>query len=192
MQFTAFHSFAGQSLLVVTLLFVFAACWDRPPPDQALPFRAHEARPSPNAVVSQTIGTTLVTISYGRPRVNGRQVFGALEAFDEVWRAGANEATVFAVSDDVTINGQPLPAGTYGFFAIPTEGTWTLIFNTQADQWGAYDYDARHDTLRVSVQPEAGSHQEWLNYSFDDLTETSAKAVLHWDTVKVAFTIATQ
>ena len=192
MRFTAFDSFAGQSLLVVTLLLVFAACWDRPPPDQALPFRTHEARPSPNASVSQTVGTTLVTITYGRPGVKGRQVFGGLEAFGEVWRAGANEATVFAVSDDVTIDGQPLAAGTYAFFAIPTGDAWMLIFNTQADQWGAYDYDASHDALRISVQPEAGLHQEWLMYAFDDLTDTSARAVLHWDTVKVPFTVATR
>lgn len=192
MRSIAFRSFAGQSILVVTLLFAFAACWDRPPPEQELPFRAHEARPSPNAAVSQTIGATLVTITYGRPGVKGRQVFGDLEAYGEVWRAGANEATVFAVSDDVTIDGQPLAAGTYGFFAIPNEGQWALIFNTQADQWGAYDYDASHDALRITVQPEAGPHQEWLQYSFDDLTETSAKALLQWHTVTVPFTIATR
>lgn len=191
MRGIAFNSFTGPSLVVVVLLLVFSAC-DRPPPDQALPFRAHEARPSPNATVSQTIGTTLVTITYGRPGVKGRQIFGELIAFGEVWRAGANEATVFAVSDDVTIDGQPLAAGTYGFFAIPTEGAWTLLFNTQADQWGAFDHDASCDTLRISVQPEAGPHQEWLRYAFDDLTETSARVVLEWDTLKVPFTIATR
>ena len=76
---------------------------------QAIPLRANEARPSPNASVTQTIGTTIVTITYGRPGVKGRQVFGGLEAYGEVWRAGANEATVFSVTDDVSINGQALP-----------------------------------------------------------------------------------
>ena len=155
-----------------------------------LPPRVNEARPSPNASVAQTIGTTEVTITYGRPGVKGRQVFGGLEQYGNVWRAGANEATVIHFTDDVTIEGQPLAAGAYAFFAIPGETEWTLIFNEQAEQWGAFDHDPAQDALRVTVTPESGPQQEWLSYSFDDLTDTSATVVLAWDTVRVPFTIA--
>ena len=158
-----------------------------------LPVRANtEARPSPNATVSQTIGTTVVTVTYGRPGVKGRDVFGGLEQYGAVWRAGANEATVFHTSDDVTINGQALPAGAYAFFVIPQEnGPWTIIFNQVAEQWGAFDHDDSQDVLRLEVTPEEGPMQEWLEYSFEDLGDTSATAVLHWDTVRLPFTIAT-
>ena len=158
----------------------------------AVPPRANdEARPSPNARVGQTIGTTDVLITYGRPGDKGRQVFGELEPYGNVWRAGANEATVIAFSDDVLIEGQPLAAGSYALFAIPGETEWTLIFNRQAEQWGAFDHDEAQDALRVTVTPEEGAAQEWLAYTFDDLTDTSATAVLHWSTTRVPFTIST-
>lgn len=214
MTYQTYPVFARLPLLLVVLLTVFAACTQQqqPAPEAEvessgdaqpvamqdasdapmLPPRANEARPSPNARVSQDIGTATVTVTYGRPAVKGREVFGGLEEYGAVWRAGANEATVFAVTDDVTIEGQPLPAGVYGFFAIPNEDEWTLIFNNQAAQWGAFDYDESQDALRVTVQPEEGPQQEWLQYSFEDLTGTSARAVLHWDTVRVPFTIAVQ
>ena len=156
----------------------------------AIPPRADEARPSPNARVNQTIGTTEVTITYGRPGVKGRDVFGGLEPYGQVWRAGANEATVFHATGDVTINGEPLPAGVYGFFAIPGEDEWTLIFNREAEQWGAFDYDEEQDALRVKVTPEEGPHQEWLEYYFENLSDTSATAVLHWAETRVPFTVA--
>ena len=159
---------------------------------QAIPLRANEARPSPNASVTQTVGTTIVTMTYGRPGVKGRDIYGGLVPYGSVWRTGANEATVFSVTSDVTINGEALPAGVYAFFAIPNEGDWTLIFNKQAAQWGAFDYDESQDALRVTATPEEGQMEEWLTYYFDDLTGSAAKAYLHWDTVRVPFTISTQ
>ncbi len=178
-----------KGLLVAGLLFAGAASSSA----QEIPPRANdEARPSPNAMVSQTVGTTVVTVSYGRPGVKGRTVFGELEAFGELWRAGANEATVFAFSDDVTINGEPLAAGAYAFFAVPGEEEWTLVFNEQAEQWGAYRYDDAQDALRVTVTATAAPHEEWLSYSFDELTDTSARCLLRWSDVAVPFTIAVQ
>ena len=202
--------FASLSCTLLALLFVFTACAPQEEAstaeasaDQAqpvalqaappsIPMRANEARSSPNASVTQSIGTTTVTITYGRPGVKGRQVFGDLEAYGAVWRTGANEATVFSVTDDVTINGEALPAGVYSFFAIPTEGDWTLIFNKQAEQWGAFDYDESQDALRVTVTPEEGPQNEWLAYYFGDLAGSSATAYLHWDTVRVPFTIGVE
>lgn len=150
-----------------------------------------EARPSPNAAVSQTIGTTIVTINYGRPSVKGRKVFGDLEPYGKVWRTGANEATTITFSDDVQVEGQTLKAGTYGFFTEPGEQEWTIIFNNVPAQWGAFDYDQSKDALRVNVSPEEGSHMEQFMIYFEDVTDNSANVILHWDTTRVPFTIQT-
>lgn len=147
-----------------------------------------QARSSPNAAVSQTIGTTVVDITYGRPGVKGREVFGGLEAYGEVWRTGANESTAITFSDDVTIEGETLPAGTYSLYTIPGEEEWTVIFNAKLS-WGT-EYDMAEDVLRVTVTPEQNAPQrEWFMIYFRDLSSESAECVLHWDTVRVPFTI---
>ena len=147
-----------------------------------------EPRVSPNAAVSQTIGTTEVRITYGRPQVNGRTIFGELVSYDEVWRTGANEATTFSVSSDVTIEGEPLSAGTYSLYTIPGEETWTLIFNNIADQWGT-NYDQSEDALRVEVTPESAPSREMMTFLFEEVTDTSGTCVLHWAEVRVPFEI---
>lgn len=147
-------------------------------------------RTSPAASVSQVIGVTEVTIDYHRPAVRERTVWGALVPYGEVWRAGANDRTTFTVSDDVEVEGEPLPAGTYGLLAIPETGAWTLIFSEVADAWGAFDYSPDNDALRVRVTPEEGPPREWLQYGFEHLGDDSATAVLHWDRLKVPFTIS--
>lgn len=146
-------------------------------------------RVSPNATVSQTIGTTRINITYGRPSVKGRDVFGGLQPYGEVWRTGANEATTITFSDDVTIEGEELNAGTYGLFTIPGEGEWTVIFNNVPNQWGAFDYDSNKDALRVSVQPEKGPHMEQLMFYFENVTQDSATCVIHWSDTKVPFSV---
>ena len=154
------------------------------------PMRANdEARVSPNAGVMQTIGTTMVHIMYGRPSVNDREIFGGLVPYDEVWRTGANEATTITFSGDVTIEGQPLAAGTYGLFTLPTADSWTFIFNNTADQWGAFDYDSAEDALRVTVQPTNEFPVEQMAFWFDEVSATSAKAVLGWAGTMAAFEI---
>ena len=163
----------------------------------AAPVRASdEARPSPNAVAGQTIGTTQVTVTYGRPSVRGRAVFGpdttALVPYGQVWRLGANEATVATFSDDVRVAGQPLAAGTYAVFAVPTAGEWTVVFNRTAAQWGAFKYDQGEDALRVSATPEALAQPvETFEIGFDSVTDTSAEMVLSWDRVRVPVRIKT-
>lgn len=145
----------------------------------------NEPRVSPNAGISQTIGTTVITIEYGRPGVKERPIWGSLVPYDEVWRAGANEATTISFSADVMIEGNRLPAGTYGLFTIPGKDEWTVIFNKVAKQWGAYKYDAAQDALRVKVKPVASEHTEWLAYCFGDLTPTGGKLLLKWEKVTV-------
>src|SRR5271154_6676258 len=110
-------------------------------------------RPSQHAEVVQRIGVTDITINYSRPLVNGRKVFGGLEAYGKVWRAGANENTTITFTDPVTIEGKPLDKGTYGLHMIPNADEWTIIFSKNSTSWGAFTYDQAEDALRVTVKP---------------------------------------
>ncbi len=113
-----------------------------------------ENRVSPAATASATIGGNTVTVNYSSPAVKGRPIWGALVPYDQVWRTGANEATMVTFTQDVTIMGQALNKRTYALFTIPTADVWTVIFNYKETQWGAFKYDAAEDALRVSIKPE--------------------------------------
>jgi len=183
---------------------------------QQPPLQIKPLRPSQKASVMQTVGVTDITITYSRPPVKGRTIFADAPAsmtarakgeatldnqnerqkgepivpFGHVWRAGANEATMFVVTDDVLINGQPLKAGTYSMHAIPGKEEWTIIFNNDAGQWGSFTYDDKKDALRVKTKPQTVSdNQEWLTYFFDPVTDNSATANLRWEKVRVPFTV---
>ncbi len=110
-------------------------------------------RASPPATVSQKLGETTITISYGQPSVKGRTIGVDLEPLPEkVWRAGANETTVFEVDKEVLVEGKLLPAGKYGFFILQQGGkSWNLIFNKTWDKWGT-KYDAANDLFRIPVR----------------------------------------
>jgi len=112
-----------------------------------------ENRVSPQATATATIGTNTITVNYSSPAVKGRPIWGALVPYGEVWRTGANEATTVTFTQDVTIQGQTLSAATYSFFTIPTDTTWTIIFNNEETQWGAFKYDQSDDALRIQVTP---------------------------------------
>ena len=135
---------------------------------------------SPHARVTQTVGLTDLTVDYHRPAVNGREVWGELVPYGEVWRAGANENTVFETSTDIEVEGAALPAGRYGLHMIPTDAAWTVIFSTVDGAWGSYSYDPSEDALRVSVTPRDAGPQERLAYRFDAPDDDSAVLVLHW------------
>jgi hypothetical protein len=183
---------------------------------QQPPLAVKPIRPSQKASVMQTIGVTDVTITYSRPPVKGRTIFADAPAtmaarakgeatldnqnerkagepivpYDHVWRAGANEATMFVVTDDVLINGQPLKAGTYSMHAVPGKEEWTIIFNNDAGQWGSFTYDEKKDALRVKTKPQTVSdNQELLSYSFDPVTENAATVNLRWEKIRVPFTV---
>jgi Protein of unknown function (DUF2911) len=183
---------------------------------QQPPLQIKPIRPSQKASVMQTIGVTDITITYSRPPVKGRTIFADAPAsmaarakgeatldnqndrqkgepispYGHVWRAGANEATMFAVTDDVLINGQPLKAGTYSMHAIPGKDEWTIIFNNDAGQWGSFTYDEKKDALRVKTKPQtANDNQEWLMYYFDPVADTSATVNLRWEKLRVPFTV---
>jgi len=140
-------------------------------------------RVSPNASVSQTIGTTEVTVTYGRPGVRDREIFGGLVPFDEVWRTGANESTAITFSDDVVVEGEELEAGTYSFYTLPGMDEWAVIFNNNLS-WGT-EYDESMDQLRVTVQPQEAELMEQMMIYFEEVSEESGHMVIHWAQLKV-------
>ena len=144
-------------------------------------------RPSPKATVSQTVGLTDITITYCRPSVKGRTIWGGLVPYDQVWRTGANEATTITFSDDVTVEGTKLPAGTYGLFTIPGKEEWTVIFNKGAKQWGAYEYKQAEDVLRIKVKPIASEFRELLTLGFPAVATESATIAIAWEKLFVPF-----
>ncbi len=145
-------------------------------------------RVSPGARVTQIIGMSEVSIFYHRPGVKGREIWGKLLPYGQVWRAGANEPTMFTFSDPVRIAGKSLAAGTYRFVLIPEEKEWTVAFNSEVRNWGTV-YEEKYDTLRFTVTPQSGPHEEWLSYSFSELTPTSAIVTLAWEKVRIPFKI---
>ena len=153
-----------------------------PPAPSRSPCRPTATTSSP---VTQNIGLVKVTVDYSSPDVhapNGddraRQDLGrarplrlrtwASAPAQCPWRAGANENTVFTVSHDVKIEGQPLPAGRYGLHMMPDEEEWTVIFSKNSTSWGSYTYDPAEDALRVNVKPAKSEYREWLTYEFTD------------------------
>ena len=172
-------------------------------------------RPSQKASVTQTIGVTDVTITYSRPGVKGRRIWGdplpeqaatkgeatldnqnsrpkdaPIVPYGHIWRTGANEATSFVVTDDVLINDQKLPAGTYSLHTIPTKDEWTIVFNGTANQWGSFNYDPAKDTLRVKAKPQmVAENQEWLAFNIDPVGEDTARVNIRWEKLSVPFTV---
>lgn len=131
------------------------------------------SRPSPPATATGKIGKANVTISYSSPSVKGRKVWGDLVPYGQVWRAGANEATIFETDSELTIQGKKLPAGKYSLFAIAGENEWTFIFNTETGQWGIKrsgeaNLDRAKDALTVTAKPKkSGTSNEKLIYTVD-------------------------
>src|SRR2546423_8520323 len=183
---------------------------------QQPPLQVKPLRPSQKASVMQTIGVTDITITYSRPPVKGRTIFADAPAamaarakgeatldnqnerkpgepivpYNHVWRAGANEATMFVTTDDVLINGQPLKAGTYSLHTVPGKEEWTIIFNNDAGQWGSFTYDEKKDALRVKTKAQMVSeNQEWLEYTFDPVTDNAAQVNIRWEKMRVPFTV---
>jgi len=146
-------------------------------------------RVSPKATVTQVVGVTDVTINYCRPSVRGRAVWGSLVPLDKVWRTGANEATTITFGDEVTVGDTKLPAGTYGLFTVPGREEWTIVFNKGAKQWGAFNYNAADDVLRVKVKPQTASFTELMTFTFTGVGATSAEVALTWEKLRIAFTL---
>jgi hypothetical protein len=147
-------------------------------------------RVSQRGTVSQRIGLTDITIVYHRPTVGGREIWGKTVPYGKVWRAGANENSTITFSDDVSVEGKPLAAGTYGLHTIPDKDQWTIIFSKNSTSWGSFSYDEKEDALRVTTQPHAAESFEVLTYVFDDIKPDSAVATLRWEKLAVPIHIS--
>lgn len=146
-------------------------------------------RTSQRASVTQRIGLTDITITYHRPAVGGREIWGKTVPYGKIWRAGANENTTISFTDDVTIEGKPLIAGSYGLHAIPDKDQWTIIFSKNSTSWGSFSYDEKEDALRVTVKPHTAEAFEQLTYTFESVKPESAVATLRWEKLAVPFQI---
>lgn len=171
------ESFAALTL-AITLLFAEGSYTQN-----------QKIRVSPKAGVSQTVGLTDISISYSRPGVKGRTIWGELVPYGKVWRAGADEATKITFSTDVLIEGKKLLAGSYSFFVIPNKNEWTIIFNKVSDQWGAFEYNETQDALRLKVKTQTIDFQEWLTYSFYKTSDNTALISLVWEKMKIIFKV---
>lgn len=144
-----------------------------------------KAPASPSATAEGTIAGKKITISYAQPAVKGRKIWGDLVPFDKVWRTGANNATTITFDKDVKIEGQALKAGKYAIFTIPTATDWTFIFNSKADQWGAYSYSDKEDVLKVKVKSgKAAAFTERMTFTVDTKT-----VKLAWENLEVGFKV---
>lgn len=154
------------------------------------PVRLTPLRVSPACTVAQDIGISRIEMAFSRPAVRGRRIWGGLVPFGQVWRAGANSATTISFSHSARVAGKDVPAGTYAFFAIPGEKTWTLILNKKAKQWGAYDYKPEEDLMRWEAQPQAGPFLEYLDFRVMPIDSGRATVELAWENLRVSFPVA--
>lgn len=145
---------------------------------------------SQRSIVTQQIGLTDITVNYCRPLVNGRTLFGKEIPYGQVWRAGANENTVITFTDDVSVEGHALPAGTYGLHMIPAAEEWTIIFSKNSTSWGSFSYDQKEDALRVTTKPQPAEFEETLAYTFEDVKPDSTAVTLRWAKVAVPFHVS--
>ena len=163
-------------------------------------------RESNRQEITQVVGDSKISIVYHRPNVKGRKnIYGCtttdviqkgnntgpcLVPFGQVWRSGANENTIIEFSTDVTINGQALPAGKYGFFTIPDKKEWTVIFNKVNNEWGAFTYKVEQDALRVKVAPvKLKTSRDSLMYEFESISNNSTNVILSWEKLAIPFTV---
>jgi Protein of unknown function (DUF2911). len=183
---------------VFLFLIVIAACASSAFAQLTLP------RESQRQEISQIVGDTKISISYDRPNVKGRTIWGCttndvlpksnvsypcLVPNGQVWRTGANEATVFEVTNDVLINGQKLPKGKYSLHTIPNADEWTIIFNKIWNQWGSFNYDAKEDVLRVTAKPIPSDFHETMSIEIDNVSLTTAQISIRWEKLAVPFTV---
>ncbi|MEO8036412.1 MAG: DUF2911 domain-containing protein, partial [Acidobacteriota bacterium] len=159
---------AAQTTTTVTTTTTTAAA-AAPAPAAPKPPALKLPRVSPNAELKQTVGLTDITITYSRPGVKGRAIWGAIVPWDQVWRTGANDATTIAFSDDVVVGGTKVPAGKYSLHTIPSQSEWTIILNNTANQWGSFSYDPAKDAVRIKVTPEKAEFREWMSFEIPKL-----------------------
>jgi len=147
-------------------------------------------RISPLSIISMQYKDAYVKITYSQPQKRGREIFGKLVPYGQVWRTGANEATEITLTRNLTINGTLLKAGTYSIFSIPDKEKWTIIINNDVGLWGAYNYNPKRDEMRFQVPTSStsGEVHEYFTMQFDQRNEI-ADLLIFWDRVKVSIPI---
>ena len=155
-----------------------------------LTFNSHAQltpQPSSTQTITQQFGLGTIALTYSRPNVKGRKIFGYVEPYNTVWRTGANSATVITFSDNVTVEGNKVAAGEYGLFSIPGENQWTIILSKKAKQWGAYTYNQADDYLRFTVKPvKLPRPVETFTLAFENMFPTSGDLHLLWENTFLA------
>jgi len=147
-------------------------------------------QPSPSARVDQQVGLTKFSVVYSSPGVKGRQIWGELVPFGELWRTGANAATTLEASRDFTFGGTKVPAGTYALYTIPAKSAWTVILNKNPNAGGTRGYDEKNDVARITVTPSQVPSRERLAFLFSDTTDDATRLDLEWETLRVSMPIA--
>lgn len=169
-----------KKLIFLAFVFVFTAAYSQ----YSVPTA------SPRQKMEQQFSLTKISVDYGRPGVKGRKIFGELVPYGQVWRAGANAATKITFDQNVNFGGTEVPAGSYGLFVIPTEKEWKFILNKDANQWGAYSYDAKLNVAEIAVPVQkTADKQEWLSIALTPVDIHSTNLVLSWDTLKASVLI---
>lgn len=148
---------------------------------------------SPSAKIAQKVGLTDVTIDYSRPSTKDRKIFGELVPYGQVWRTGANGATVLSFSTDILIDGKNIPAGQYALYSIPGKTEWTMILSKNIKLWGAIGYDPSDDIIRFKAEPsKLNKRNETFEISFANMTDTGSDLSLKWENTRVDFRIETE
>jgi len=174
-----------RSAGILVLFIISFFCFDF----QATSQEALKARPSPLGLVTMKFEDSYVKITYGRPHMRERQIFGGLVPYGELWRTGANEATEVTLSNDVKINGENVAAGTYTLFTIPTEKKWTVILNSELGQWGAYRYNPDLNVYKFEVEAHPNEVvYEAFTIEFEQKTK-STNLLLLWEKTRVSIPI---
>ena len=148
-----------------------------------------DVKASQSGSVSQTVATTEIAITYDRPVARGRELFGGIVAYGEVWNPGANDATKISISRPIRINGSSLEAGAYSIWAIPDPNEWTVIFSRAADVYHTPYSGEEHDALRLMVAPRRGDHMETLAFYFATVEKKDTELRLHWGQTVIPFHI---
>ena len=148
-----------------------------------------EVKASQSGSVSQTVANTEIVVTYDRPVARGRELFGGIVAYGEIWNPGANDATKISISRPITINGSSLEAGSYSIWAIPDPNEWTVIFSRAADVYHTPYPGEEHDALRLMVGPRQGDHMETMAFYFAAVEKKDTELRLHWGETVISFQI---
>ncbi len=174
----------SNPLIILLLAILTAACSGESNSS------VENARKSPIAISAVQLGNTYVKVVYGQPHKRGREIFGTLVSYGEVWRTGANEATEITFTEDVEFGGNLVESGIYSLFTIPEENQWTVILNKNLGQWGAFSYDDTADYLRFNVPVQTIDEMvESFTINFSEVEGTQTMMSMVWNSTKVEIPI---